>query len=104
MVGRPFGASIGSGLASAAGRVFGLELEGLSREDQEFETAKRFVRFASEAVKDAASASPAGDPQALARPRSRPQRGGTLPGCCTPRFNLPPAASPISNRNTDVSP
>ena len=67
MVGGPLGASIGCGLASAAGRAFGLELEGLSREDQEFEVAKRFVRFASEAVKDAASASPVGDPHALAQ-------------------------------------
>jgi hypothetical protein len=67
MVGGPLGASIGSGLASAAGRAFGLELEGLSREDQEFEAAKCFVRFATEAVRNAATASPADDPEASAR-------------------------------------
>lgn len=46
----PTGARIGSQLAQTAGRVFGLELEGLSPEDQEFEAARRFVRFASSAA------------------------------------------------------
>jgi hypothetical protein len=37
--------------------LFGLELEGLSPEDQEFETVKAFVRFAGEAVRRAGSVS-----------------------------------------------
>jgi hypothetical protein len=37
--------------AAAAGQVFGLELEGLSPEDQAFEVARHFVRFASEAAR-----------------------------------------------------
>lgn len=51
----------GTGLAAAGSRApakarfFGLELEGLSPEDQEFETAKAFVRFAGEAVRRATS-------------------------------------------------
>jgi hypothetical protein len=49
-VGGPIGAQIGSQLASTAGDMFGLELEGLSYEDQEFEVAKQFVRFANDAV------------------------------------------------------
>ena len=65
-LGGPAGAQIGGQLASAAGQMFGLELEGLSGEDREFEVAKGFVRFASEAVKNA-TASPAGaDPRATA--------------------------------------
>ena len=36
----------------------GLELEGLSPEDQEFEVARRFVRFAGEASRQAAAAPP----------------------------------------------
>jgi hypothetical protein len=44
----------------------GLELEGLSQEDREFEAARRFVRFASEAVKNAA-ATDAADPVAAAQ-------------------------------------
>ena len=65
--GGPLGSAIGSVLASNAGQALGLELEGLSHEDQEFEAARRFVRFASEAVKNAASTSPAQDPVAAAQ-------------------------------------
>ena len=32
--------------------MFGLELEGLSAEDSEFEVAKRYINFAGEAVKN----------------------------------------------------
>ena len=62
MAGGPLGAAIGSGLATTAGRALGLELEGLSHEDQELEATKRFVRFASNAVRNAASAPASGDP------------------------------------------
>ena len=50
--------------AAAAERIFGAELEGLSGEDQEFETARLFVRFALEAARTAAMA-PAGRPAAI---------------------------------------
>lgn len=49
-VGGPLGASLGSQLASQAGSMFGLELEGLSPQDQEFEVAKSFVRLANTAA------------------------------------------------------
>jgi hypothetical protein len=39
-----------------AGEIFGMELEGLSPEDQEFEVARRFVRFGAEAAAQAADA------------------------------------------------
>jgi hypothetical protein len=64
--GGPSGAKIGSGAASAAGRAFGLELEGLSSEDREFEVARRYVSFAGEAVKNLASAPSSLDPRAAA--------------------------------------
>ena len=54
--GGPVGGAIGGKLASAAGKAFGLELEGLSPEDQEFEVARRFVRLAGDAAKKAALA------------------------------------------------
>ncbi len=43
-------------LKSRAARVFGLELEGLSPEDKEFEVARHFVRFAADAAANAADA------------------------------------------------
>jgi hypothetical protein len=61
------GAKIGSQVASTAGRIFGLELEGLSLEDQEYEAAKSFVQFAGTAAKKAASAPPTANPRAVAQ-------------------------------------
>lgn len=58
---------LGSQAASMAGQMFGLELEGMSGEDQEFEVARQFVRFAGDAVKNAATAAPSTSPQAAAR-------------------------------------
>jgi hypothetical protein len=39
----------GAQIATQAGKLFGLELEGLSAEDREFEVARQFVRFAGAA-------------------------------------------------------
>ena len=61
------GAKIGSQAASTAGRIFGLELEGLSHEDQEYEAAKSFVQFAGTAAKNAALTSQAANPRAVAQ-------------------------------------
>jgi uncharacterized protein (DUF697 family) len=67
VAGGPPGAALGSGLASTVGHALGLELEGLSPEDSEFEVAKQFVRFAGEAVKNAHDAGPTGNPAMQAR-------------------------------------
>ena|SRR5438309_2113883 len=60
------GTQIGDQAASEAGQLFGLELEGLSQEDQEFEVARRYVRFAGEAVKNAVLAPTSQDPRMAA--------------------------------------
>lgn len=61
------GTAIGSSLGSAAGRMFGLEMEGMTPEDQEWEVARRYVRFASEAVRQAAKMPPNIHPQQAAQ-------------------------------------
>jgi hypothetical protein len=48
--------SVGIGSPHSPEAIFGTELEGLSPEDQEFETARRFVRFAHEMAGVAARA------------------------------------------------
>lgn len=53
--GGPLGGMVGNKLGSMAGNLFELELEGLSPEDQEFETARAYVRFANAAVNRAAA-------------------------------------------------
>ena len=54
-VGGPLGGMVGSKLGSMASNLFELELEGLSPEDREFETARAFVRFANSAARQGAS-------------------------------------------------
>lgn len=54
-------------LKSVDGRIFGLELEGLSPEDKEFEVAKKFVRFAGDAAKNAMSTPITAGPRAVAK-------------------------------------
>jgi hypothetical protein len=61
------GGTIGADLANQAGRVLGLELEGLSPEDKEFEVARQFVRFASAAAKRACMTPPTAEPLMTAR-------------------------------------
>lgn len=61
------GGDIGARLASQAGRFFGLELEGLSPEDREFEVARQYVRLASTAAEQALQAPPGTPPQAAAQ-------------------------------------
>ena len=72
---------------ASAGRTFGLELEGLSPEDQAFEVARHFVRFASEAARRAGRAAGAGSPQARADPRRNIGRAnaGTWPDASADR-------------------
>jgi hypothetical protein len=60
------GAQLGSGLSSLAGQVLGLELEGLSPEDREFEATRQFVRFAGDTVKNAGEDSKRTNPQEMA--------------------------------------
>jgi uncharacterized protein (DUF697 family) len=65
--GGPVGTAIGGQLGSMAGSALGLETEGLSAEDREFEVARQFVRMAGDAVKTALEAPPSADPHAVAQ-------------------------------------
>jgi len=61
------GGIAGSKLVSTAGKALGLELEGLSYEDQEFEVAKGLVRLAGAAAGNAALAAPSTPPRQVAQ-------------------------------------
>jgi hypothetical protein len=61
------GGQIGSQAGNLAGTIFGLELEGMSGEDQEFEMAKQYVRLATTAANNVAAAPRAGTPQQVAQ-------------------------------------
>jgi hypothetical protein len=61
------GTALGTQLGSMASRLFEVEMEGMDREEQEFEVARRFVRLAAGSAAAAARAPRGADPQAVAR-------------------------------------
>lgn len=61
------GTQLGSRIAIRAGRLFGLELEGMSPEDMEFETARRVVRLANRAAARLATLPSTTPPQRAAK-------------------------------------
>ncbi|MGY0231798.1 hypothetical protein [Longispora urticae] len=52
----PGGGDVGARVGKAAADVFGLEVEGLSQEDRDWEVARGFIRFADAAARQAALA------------------------------------------------
>ena len=66
-IGGSSGGTMGSQIATKAGQIFGLELEGLSQEDQEYEAARRFVRLAGSAAANAARIPATANPAAAAQ-------------------------------------
>ncbi len=97
-VGGPVGGAIGGRLASAASQMFGLELEGLSGEDREFEVARRYVRFASATTRNAVRAPRRANPYAVARAAAASAARRHAPGL---RF-AGPGLSPGINVNVDM--
>ncbi len=67
-------------LKRKAAGIFGLELEGLSPEDKEFEVARRFVRLAGEAAQQAFARTAQPPQQALAASARRNAPGLRLQG------------------------
>jgi len=61
------GGDIGATIASTASDVFGLELEGLSQEDREYEEARAFVRFADDVIRAAAATPSTTSPEQAAQ-------------------------------------
>lgn len=59
----PIASALAPGAINALGSMFGLELEGLSAEDQEFNIASQLVKFAQDAARDVMSAPPGVPPQ-----------------------------------------
>lgn len=66
-VGGPVGTVVGGSAAAMGSQMLGLELEGLSPEDQEFEVAKQLVRFIGDAAQKAAAIASDTDPAGAAR-------------------------------------
>ncbi len=78
--GGPLGGALGSQGGKLVGKVFGLELEGMSPEDQEFEASRRFVRLAGAATKKAADAPAGASPTSAAKAAVRSASKTHAPG------------------------
>ncbi len=65
--GGPAGAALGGKLGSFATTLFEVDFESMDSEAQDMEVARNFVRFATAAANNAASASRTDDPNAAAR-------------------------------------
>lgn len=63
----PAGPIVADTMAAVASNALGMELEGLSPEDQEFEVAKQLVRFIGDAAQKAAAIASVTDPAGAAR-------------------------------------
>ena len=61
------GGALGARVASTAGQMLGLELEGMSPQDQEFEVAKRVVQLSNTAAQEALKGGAGGPPAVVAR-------------------------------------
>ena len=81
----------GAAAGTLAGKVFGLELEGLSHEDREFESVRAFIRFAQELLRQLEGASPGADPRATVRSAVVRAARRRAPGLL--RRDLPKAAN-----------
>ncbi|RZL86736.1 MAG: hypothetical protein EOP82_29055 [Variovorax sp.] len=75
-------------------RFFGIELEGLSPEDKEFELARRFVLLTTEAVRHAALAPKHLPPAAIARRAAARAARRYAPGWVSPHAQAPTLLAP----------
>lgn len=86
------GTALGTAAGSAASNLFEMELEGLSAEDQEFEVARQFVKFAGEAAELAAQAPASAPPQEAAKSAVVAAAQKYAPGLLRPAAPPAPAA------------
>jgi hypothetical protein len=74
----------------------GLQTEGLSAEDREYETAQAFVRFAQETAEQAASAAGTAPPGAVAQRAALASAQRHLPGLLRPPPSTPGQQAPAA--------
>jgi len=94
VIGNAIAPGVGGVIASAAGDAFGLETEGLSAEDAQWESAKSFIRFADAAIKKAASTHPAVPAQAAAQAALLQAAKQFAPGLLREAGPMPPQSRP----------
>jgi hypothetical protein len=95
-VGGPLGGALGGKLGSMATRLFELDLEGLSPEDQQFEVSRAYVRFANNALRQGAAVArnnPGAHPRQIVRTAIRQSASRFAPGLLAGRQTNAPIRS-----------
>lgn len=92
------GGLLGSKAATAASSLLGLELEGLSPEDQDFEAARQVVRLGNAAIANAVQAPDQASPRDAAARAVRAAAERYAPGLVAPRGNGGGGARTASGR------
>ncbi len=85
----PTSQDAGQSWDTRAATLFGIELEGLSPEDQEFQAARRFVRFATDAARQALALERRIGPARAARAGAASAARRYAPGLLRPRPKWP---------------
>ena len=83
------GSAAGVDLNPRAAHLFGMELEGLSPEDKEYEVAQQFVRFAADTIRHAGAAGGARAPHAVAGAALQQAARRYAPGLLQPASAAP---------------
>jgi hypothetical protein len=93
-LGDPLGpAEVGPAAAETAARVYGLELEGMSAEDRDYEIARQFLRFAR-AVAARGARAPGSAPAAAVGAAVAGASRELAPGLLPPQPDMPIGARP----------
>jgi hypothetical protein len=90
----PAGTAAGRWAGTKLADVLGLELEGVSQEDREFEGAKALVRWLMDAYRRAAVAPPTAPPAAVAKSAAVAAAQRTVPGLAPVIARMPVTAGP----------
>lgn len=90
------GTAVGTALGSAVSKALEAEFEGMNEEDQEFEMARRFVRLAGTAAKQAAQTKPGVSPEEAVKAAVIAAARRHVPGLgMTSATPSPAATSPV---------
>lgn len=92
----PSGGQIGSRFGSFVGSQLGLELEGLSQEDREYEISRAFLRFANQAAQGAIASPPTVPPAQAALTAATSAAQQQLPGLLPLIQQLTPPGAPVA--------
>jgi hypothetical protein len=92
------GGVVGSSLMSEAGRLFGVETEGMSPEDEQYEIARRYIRLVGAAAQEVAQTPPVAPPEQIAQHALMTAAQQHAPGLMIAPIGMSPQPRPYGHR------